>query len=64
MDQRPPHKARYTESNKRETGKEPQKYQHRGKFPEQNTSDSGFKINYRQKGSHKIENLQDKEHCQ
>jgi hypothetical protein len=38
-------KTRYTESNRRESGKEPQTHWHRGIFPEQNTSGSGSKIN-------------------
>ena len=42
-------------SGRRESGKEPQTHQHRGKFHEQNTNGSDSKINYRQMGSHKIE---------
>jgi hypothetical protein len=36
VDQGPPHTARYTESNRRESRKEPQTHGHRGNFPEQN----------------------------
>ena len=38
MDQGPSHKTRYKESNRRESGEEPQRHQHRRKFPEQNTN--------------------------
>jgi hypothetical protein len=34
MDQGPPHKTKYTESNRKESGKEPQTHQQMGKFPE------------------------------
>ena len=37
MDQGPPHKSRYTETNGRGTGKVPQIHGHRGKVPEWNT---------------------------
>ena len=37
MDQRPPHKTRYTETNRKEGGKEPGAHGHRGNFLEQNT---------------------------
>ena len=33
MDQEPQHKTGYTESNRRESGKEPLSHWHRGKFP-------------------------------
>jgi hypothetical protein len=39
VDQGPPHKTRYTESNRKESGKEPQTHGHRDNFPEQNTND-------------------------
>ena len=55
VDQQPPHKNRYTEDNRRESGKEPQTHQHRENFPEQNTNGSGCKSNYRQMGSPKVE---------
>ena len=32
MDQGPPHKTRYTESNRRESGEEPGAHGHRGNF--------------------------------
>ena len=35
MDQGPPHKTRYTETNRKESGEKPQAHGHRGKFPEQ-----------------------------
>ena len=34
VDQGPPHKTRYTESNRRESGEEPGAHGHRGNFPE------------------------------
>ena len=57
MDQGPPHKTRYTESNNRENGEEPQAHGHRGKFPEQNTNGLYSKINNQQIGPHKITKL-------
>jgi len=36
----PPHKIRYTETNRRESGEELQTHRNRGKFPEQNTNDT------------------------
>jgi hypothetical protein len=49
VDQGPPHKTRYTETNKKkkkeeESGKEPQAHGHRVKFPEQNTNSLCSKI--------------------
>jgi hypothetical protein len=44
VDQGPPHKTRYNEANRRESGKEPQAHWLRGKFPEQNTSGLCCKI--------------------
>jgi hypothetical protein len=44
VNQGPQHKTKYTESNRRESGKEPQTHWGRGKFPEQNTNGSGSKI--------------------
>ena len=38
VDQGPPHKTKYTETNRRESGEKPQTRGHRGKFPEQNTN--------------------------
>jgi hypothetical protein len=37
-------KGRYTKSNRRESGKEPQTYWHTEKFPKQNSNGSGSKI--------------------
>ena len=37
MDQEPTHKTRYTETNRKESGEEPQAHGHRANFPEQNT---------------------------
>ena len=48
MDQKISDKTRYTESNRREIGKEPWTSWHSTKFPEQDTNDLGSKINYRQ----------------
>jgi hypothetical protein len=44
VDQRPKHKTRYTEHDRRESGEGPQSHGHRGNFPEQNNS-TGTKIN-------------------
>ena len=38
MDQATPHKTKDTETYRGESGKEPRKYGHRGKIPEQNTN--------------------------
>ena len=38
VDQGPPHKTRYTEANRKVSGKEPQGHGHRGICPEQNTN--------------------------
>jgi hypothetical protein len=38
MDQGPPDKTRYTETNKKESGEVPPEHEHRGLFPEQNTN--------------------------
>jgi hypothetical protein len=38
MNKDPPHKTRYTETNRKESGEELQAHGHRGKFPEQNTN--------------------------
>ena len=35
VDQGPPHKTRYTETNRKESGEEPQTQWQRGKFPDQ-----------------------------
>ena len=44
VDQGPQNKTRYTESNIRESGKDPQTHWHRTKFPKQNSNGSGSKI--------------------
>jgi hypothetical protein len=44
VDQGPPHKIRYTETNRKESGEEPQAHGHREKFPEQNISSLCSKI--------------------
>ena len=63
MDQGPLHKTRFTESNGRESGKEPGRL-HRGNFTEQYTNGSGSKTNYRQMGPHKTaKRLEGKGHC-
>ena len=54
MDQGLPHKIRYTETNRRENGEEPQTHGHRRKFPEQSTNGLCSKINNRQMEPHKI----------
>jgi hypothetical protein len=38
VDQGSPHKTRYTDANRGESGEEPQTHGHRGNFPEKNTS--------------------------
>ena len=38
MDEGLPHKTRYSENNRKESGEEPQAHGHRGKFPEENTN--------------------------
>ena len=44
MYQEPPHKTRYTETNRKESGEEPGAHGHKGKFPEQNTNSLCSKI--------------------
>jgi hypothetical protein len=44
IDQLPQHKTRYTDSNKRESGKESRTHLHGVKFPKQDSNDSGSKI--------------------
>ena len=41
VNQGPQYKTRYTESNRRENGKDPRIHWHRGKFPKQNSNGSG-----------------------
>jgi hypothetical protein len=38
VDQRPPHKTIYTESNRKGSEKDPGTHEHRGNFPEQNSN--------------------------
>jgi hypothetical protein len=54
VDQGPPHKARYTETYRKETGKMFGTHGHRGNFPEQNTNGLCSKIKNQQMGPHKI----------
>ena len=54
----PPHKTRYSETSKSESGEEPQTHGYRVNFPEQkNTNSLGSKIKNRQIWSHKIAKL-------
>ena len=57
MDQGHKYKTRYTESNRRESGKEPQSHWYREKFLKQNTSGSGSKINNSQMWPNETEKL-------
>jgi hypothetical protein len=57
VDQGPPHKTRYTESNRRENREEPQTHGHWGNFPEQNTNGLCSKIKNQQMGPHETERL-------
>ena len=43
MDQGPPHKSRYTESNRGKSGQQPGTLWHRGNFPEQITNCSALR---------------------
>ena len=54
MDQGPPHKTRYTESNRSESREKYQTHGHRGKVPEDNTNGLYSKIKNQQMGPHKI----------
>ena len=53
VDQGPPHKARYTETNRRESGEELQIHGLREKVAKENTNGLCSKIKSRQMGSHK-----------
>ena len=65
VDQEPPHKTRYTETNRKESGEEPWAHGHKGEFPEQNTYSLCSKIKNWQVGPHKIAKLlSDEGHCQ
>ena len=44
VDQRPPHKTRYTDTIRKESGEEYKTHRHRGKFSEQNTNGLCSKI--------------------
>ena len=44
VNQGPPHKTRYPESNRRESGEKAQTHGHRGEVPEQNTNGLCSKI--------------------
>ena len=55
MDQGPPHKNRYNESNGRESGEDPIILEQRRNFPEHNTNGLCFNINNQQMEPHKIE---------
>ena len=57
MDQGPPHKIIYTETNRRESRGKPQTHVHKGKFPEQNTNGLCSNIKSQQIGLHKIAKL-------
>jgi hypothetical protein len=57
VDQGPPHKTRYTDSDRRESGEEPRTHEHRGKTPEQNSNGLCSKMNNRQTGPHEIEKI-------
>jgi hypothetical protein len=54
VDQGTPHKTRYAESNRRESGGKPQTHGHRGKFSEQNTNGLCSKIKNQKMEPHKI----------
>jgi hypothetical protein len=56
VDQGPPHKIRYSETNRRESQEDPATQGHRGKFLEQNTNSLCSKINNQQMRPHKIAN--------
>jgi hypothetical protein len=57
MNQRPPHKTGYTESNRRESGEKPGTHGHRGKIPEQNTNGLCTKMKNQQMGPDKMAKL-------
>ena len=57
LDQGPPHKTRYTETNRKESGEEPGAHGYRGDFPEQDTNSLCPKIKNWQMGPHKITKL-------
>ena len=55
MYQGTPHETRDTETYRGESGKEPQRYWHKGKIPEQNTNGLCYKIKNQQIGPHKTD---------
>jgi hypothetical protein len=55
VDQGPPHKTRYSETYRGESGKEPRTYGHMGKIPKQNSL--CWKIKNQHMGSHIIAKL-------
>ena len=57
VDQGSPHKTRYTETNRRESGEKPQTHGHRGNVTEQNENGFCSKINIRQMEPHIIAKL-------
>ena len=57
MDQGPPYKTKYTGSNRKKSGEEPQTHGYRGKFLEQNTNGLCSKIKIQQMRPHKITKL-------
>ena len=57
VDQGPPHKTRYIDSNRRESGEKSRTHGHRENFPKQNTSGLCSKISNRQMEPHKIAKL-------
>jgi hypothetical protein len=54
VDQEPPHKTRYTETNRKSSREEPLAHGHRGNFLEQNTNSLFSKIKNWQMGPYKI----------
>jgi hypothetical protein len=57
VDQGTPHKIKDTETYRRESGEEPQRYVHRGNIPEKNTNGLCCNIKNRQIAPHKIAKL-------
>ena len=65
VDQGPPHKTKYTETNRKVSGEDHWVQGHKGKLPEQNTNSLWSKIKNWQMEPHKISKLlYDKGHCQ
>jgi hypothetical protein len=57
VDQGPPHKTRYTETNRKESGEEPQAHGHKGNFPEQNTNSLCSKFKNFIDGTYKLQSF-------